>query len=277
MAEVPGGRAGSDAPAPARSQARSSGAPEPSQARPESLTRAAGVRALGPERPRARQANPGRARLLAVVACVCALAICAGAFFGCRAVLDAANGTRAQAGSATSATDAYVGVAVTSADGALERAGVLYADTINNRALLAWVAPDARDAASGGASTETFAEAYARGGADGLESALEQSAGVSLAGVLSLTDDELAQVLSLASGESGAPSPSALAASLAGGESLSADALRGLFATLRDVGDAGFVELSAPTQSQTGDEGGASVLRSSECQARVRAMRDPTA
>ena len=216
-------------------------------------------------------------RALAICACVLALVFCAGAFLGCRALLDAANGTRAQAGSATSATDAYVGVAVTSADGTLARAGVLYADTINNRALLAWVGADARDAASGGASTETFAETYARGGADGLKAALEQSAGVSLACVLALTDDELAQVLALASGEAGAPSPSALAASLADGSGVSADALRGLLATLRDVGDAGFVELSAPMQSQTGDEDGASVLRSSEWQALVRAMRDPTA
>lgn len=265
---------------PARAPEGAGRAPRPSQADPASLGRARGVRPLGGQGPaRLAPASPARRRVALACACACVLLVLVGAFFGFRALLGAANETRAQAGSAVTATDAYVALAVTDADGALAQAGLLYADSINNRALLAWVPADACADAASSADAGTFAEAYARGGSDALASALERSAQVDVVGVVGLTDDELASVRALVAGDSGAPTPAKLASELASGEAvtLSEAALRGLLATLRDVGDVGFVELSAPTQAQTGDEGSALVLRSSEWLSLVRGMRDPTA
>lgn len=259
-------------------------APRASDADPGALGRARGVsplrRAGGASRHPGDGEAPLSARARALLACglvVLALVVGVGGYLGFRAALAQLDAAGTRAGSATSATDAYVLFAVRAGDGSLSQAYLCYADSINDRAEMASLPADARPSQDGGAQAETLAEAYGRGGLDALRSLVAGFSQVPVEAGVELSEEQMGRVLALARAEAGAPSPSSLASELSSsqGQGVGEAPLRGLLNTLRDVGtDAGFVELSAPTDAREDDGGAVEVIRSTEWLTTVRGMRD---
>ena len=230
-------------------------------------------------RARAGEMPLPRNRVIAIVVALAlvAAAIGVGTFFLVRGALVSVNESAASSSSAHYATDAFDLVAVRGQDGALSGAYLVYVDSINGRTELCALPPELAATMPSGQAGGTLADVFASGGLESLASVVQSMASVDLAASFEVTSAQMDAIIDVATNAGSSQDVGALAGEIASteGQGVSEAALRGLLVTMKDVGSEGYVEMAAPTDDATADDGSAvKELRLEEWQTMVRGMRD---
>lgn len=231
--------------------------------------------------------SPARRRALAAGIAVAAVAVAVCAFLLFRSVLGSLGQAGDQAPAASSATDAYVVLAVTDDAGGLSRAYVAYVDSIGGRTELCaldaatstQVAGQTAGVSDGQGGAATLAQVWSDRGLSGLCSALADMGGVQVAGGAALQSSQMERLLALAGGEQSQGDASQLASQLAsqsqGDSALGEAALRGMLSTMAQVGSDGLALLEAPaTDSVTSGGANVKVLTADAWITMLKGMKD---
>ena len=220
-----------------------------------------------------------RNRVIAIVVALAlvAVAIGVGTFFLVRGALVSVNESAASSSSAHYATDAFDLVAVRGEDGALSGAYLTYVDSINGRTELCALPADLAATMPSGQEAGTLADVFSSGGVESLASVVQSMASVSFAASFEVTSAQMDAIIDVATNAGSTQDVASLASEICSGadQNVTEAALRGLLVTMRDVGSEGYVELTAPVDEVTTDDGTTvQQLRTDEWQTMVRGMRD---
>ncbi len=246
------------------------------------LGRAAGVASLRLAGASPTRASAGKEPLtqrtkavIAAVLVVVAAAVFAGGYLGFSAVFGSLNSSVIEASSAIYATDAYSLFAVEGDDGALQDVYLAYVDSIDERVELCHLVPGTYCGTGSDGSALDLASVYAQGGLASLLETVADLAGVEVVAAVSVSPDEMAQVLALGGTQGEAAS---LAAQVWDeDQQVTETALRGLLNTMADVSDENHLVLEAPAEeAEVADGTTMTVLDDALWTSMVLGMRDAT-
>lgn len=252
-------------------------APAPVPERVDSIAGGQGMRRLSPgAAPSRADGVQGVSRRLVALLAVLAVLVFAVVFLVARNALQSIGEASVAGVGASAATDEYVCLAV--GDSALGSAYLVYADSINERAVACRLPADL-DAGREASGRATLADVYAADGAEAVAEAVASLSGVEIGAYAQLDGEEADGLFAILDRDPQAPSPNELAARVCSRpQGVDETALRGLLRTLRDVGPDGAVVFDAPTRAMDRQDGSTGLVLEQEVWlTEVRGMRDPSA